>query len=200
MGDRWFAGVVTATGSIGADLYWIPLGAGGRVVRLSGKLFEAVSAAIHRRPRSDLYHAALQVMTPDGRFVVEQAPVPDADGTRRGVVAAGPVGVRQAGRFRWFRYEVRCWRNGSIPDVDAAVETTRVSDDPAVCAQIVELLPTIPTPTWGRDELRAGEMWNSNSIVAWVLSRAGVDLTGVGPPPGGRAPGWEAGEVVAARP
>jgi len=32
-----------------------------------------------------------------------------------------------------------------------------------------------------------------------VLSRAGVDLTDVAPPPGGRAPGWQAGRIVAAR-
>ena len=29
-----------------ADLYWIPLGAGAHVVRISGKLFEAASASL----------------------------------------------------------------------------------------------------------------------------------------------------------
>jgi hypothetical protein len=190
---------VTSTTSTGVDLYWIPLGAGGRVVRLSGKLFEELSALVHHRAPRDLYHAALEVRTADARFVVEQAPVPDGDGAGRGVVAVGPVGVRPAGRFRRFRYEVRCWRDGVIPDLEAAAATVRVSDDPEVCRRIVELLPTIPTPTWGRDELSAGEMWNSNSIVAWVLSRAGVDLVDVDPPHGGRAPGWEAGRIVAGR-
>jgi hypothetical protein len=41
-------------------------------------------------------------------------------------------------------------------------------------------------------------MWNSNSVVAWILVRAGVDVTAVQPPEGGRAPGWVAG-VIAAR-
>jgi hypothetical protein len=58
-------------------------------------------------------------------------------------------------------------------------------------------LPSIPTPTWGRDEFRTGEMWNSNSVVSWVLTSSGVPLRGVEPPRGGRAPGWHAGIVIA---
>ncbi len=36
------------------DLYWIPLGAGGRSVRFNGQLFEAVLAAREHRRRCDL--------------------------------------------------------------------------------------------------------------------------------------------------
>ncbi len=36
------------------DLYWIPLGAGTHVVRISGRLFEAISALLHRRQPRDL--------------------------------------------------------------------------------------------------------------------------------------------------
>jgi hypothetical protein len=43
------------------DLYWIPLGAGGYAVRLSGKLYEALKALAEHRPRLDLYHSALQI-------------------------------------------------------------------------------------------------------------------------------------------
>jgi len=68
------------------DLYWIPLGAGQHVVRLSGWLFEVISAHVqHRRP-CDLYHTALVVVAPEGRFVIEQTPISDDRGTRRGVV------------------------------------------------------------------------------------------------------------------
>ena len=49
------------------DLYWIPLGAGAHVVRLSGKLVEAIAARIQRRPRHDLYHSALIAQLPEGR-------------------------------------------------------------------------------------------------------------------------------------
>src|SRR5207244_760252 len=59
--------------------------------------------------------------------------------------------------------------------------------------------PSVPTPVWGRDELRAGEMWNSNSVISWLLARSGVAVEAVHPPAGGRAPGWHAGLVVARR-
>ena len=99
------------------ELHWIPLGAGQHVVRLSGKLFEAASARLEGRHRCDLYHSALVVEVPDGRFVIEQTPVIDVHGHRRGVVVEGPAGTRFAGRFRLFRYEVRRWRDGVIPDI-----------------------------------------------------------------------------------
>ena len=43
-------------------------------------------------------------------------------------------------------------------------------------------------------------MWNSNSVIAWVLARSGIDADSIHPPAGGRAPGWRAGLVVAHRP
>jgi hypothetical protein len=45
------------------------------------------------------------VRVPEGRFVIEQAPIRDNNGKERGVVAEGAVGSRWAGRFRSFRYE-----------------------------------------------------------------------------------------------
>jgi hypothetical protein len=42
-------------------------------------------------------------------------------------------------------------------------------------------------------------MWNSNSLVSWLLVRAGIDLADIGPPPGGRASGWDAGVIAAIR-
>jgi hypothetical protein len=42
-------------------------------------------------------------------------------------------------------------------------------------------------------------MWNSNSVVAWLLVRTGIDAAAVAPPARGRAPGWHAGLVAAAR-
>src|SRR5438093_506295 len=101
----------------GVDLYWLPLGAGGHSVRLNGRIFEVLAAGIERRNRCDLYHSALEVRVPEGRFVIEQAPIRSGDGAERGVVAGGAVGARAAGRFRLFRYEVRRWLEGNIPDV-----------------------------------------------------------------------------------
>lgn len=186
------------TAEMGVDLYWIPLGAGSPVVQASGRLFEAISAAAHRRPRCDLYHAALVVHAPEGRFTVEQAPVPDHRGADRGVVAVGPVGMRALGRFRVVRYEVRCWRDGVIPDLEAAVDSpVRVSDDARIASRVLTVLPGIPTPVWGRDAADTGEMWNSNSVIAWVLTASGVDVDAFRPPVRGRAPGWAAGRTIA---
>ena len=193
--------VADYSGTVGIDLYWIPLGAGARVVRASGRTFEALSAFVHRRPRCDLYHSALVAVTAEGSFGIEMAPIPDDLGARaRGVVSEGPVGARAAGRVRLFRYEIRRWRSGIIPDLaDAGASPVHLTSDSALAQQVLDLVPSVPTPTWGRDELHAGEMWNSNSVVSWLLARSGLDAAAGPMPPAGRAPGWDAGLVVARR-
>lgn len=183
------------------DVYWIPLGTGpgGALVRFSGRVYEATAAAIARRPRRKLYHSALEVMVDGATTAIEMAPVWTKRGDR-GVVAEGSVGARILGRSRLFRYEVRCWRQGSIPDVAAAVGGPhRVGNDPAKAKAILDLVPQFPMMTWGRDELETGDMWNSNSLVSWLLARADFATPDVAPPSGGRAPGWNAGLVAAAR-
>jgi hypothetical protein len=183
----------------GIDLYWLPLGAGGHSVRLNGLVFEAIAARLQHRDRSDLYHSALEVYVPEGRSVIEQAPA-WGQSSERGVVGEGPVGTRAAGRFRLFRYEVRRWRDGVIPDVAEAVKSPqRLSDDPERARRLLGLVPQVPTPVWGRDELGAGEMWNSNSLISWLIARTGLDVESIRPPTGGRAPGWRAGIVMAHR-
>jgi hypothetical protein len=182
------------------DLYWLPLGAGGHSVRLNGRVFEAVAARLERRDRCDLYHSALEVCLPDARFVIEQAPVRDRLGALRGVVAEGPVGTRAAGRFRLFRYEIRRWPEGEIPDVAEAVESPRrLSSELVHAFRLLRLVPHVPTPVWGRDEFGLGEMWNSNSVISWLISRSGIDVTKIRPPLDGRAPGWDAGLLMAQR-
>ena len=181
-------------------LYWIPLGSGGHVVAFNGRVFEAIQAAWQHRPRRDLYHAALVVDCDGQRHTIELAPSPDAHEQSRGVVATGSVGSRHLGRWRLFRYEVRCWRGGTIADLGAAVGAPhRLSRDPRAARRLLDLVATVPTPVWGRDELRAGEMWNSNSVTAWLIARAGLTTDGVRPPEGGRAPGWQAGLELARR-
>jgi hypothetical protein len=182
------------------DLYWLPLGAGGHFVSLNGRLYEALAARLQRRLAYDLYHSALQVELPEGTFVIEQAPVHDWSGKDRGVVAEGAVATLWAGRFRIFRYEIRLWRGGHIPDVAEAVDSPRpLTNDESRARRVLDVVRQVPTPVWGRDELATGEMWNSNSVIAWTLARSGIDTESIQPPAGGRAPGWQAGLVVARR-
>jgi hypothetical protein len=125
--------------------------------------------------------------------------VPKDVGGDRGVVVKGPVGSRVLRRFRLFNYELRCWRDGVIPDVAEAVASPlRLSDDPATVRRVLELAPSVPPLVWGRDELDTGEMWTSNSAISWLLVRSGLATELVALPPRGRAPGWQAG-IIAAR-
>jgi hypothetical protein len=138
---------------------------------------------------------------PEGRFVIENCwPIPAADGPSRGVLVEGPVGSRRMARWRMFRYEVRRWRDGVIADADEAVASPQLlSDDPALAYRLLDLVGSRPRPVWGRDELGTGEMWNSNSVIAWLLARSGLPTDTIHAPAGGRAPGWQAGLITARR-
>lgn len=177
------------------DLLWLPLGAGGNFVRFNGRLYETISALVEHRRSKDLYHSALEVTLPEGRFVVENCwPIPDENGPTRGVTVEGPVFSRRLSRLRSFRYEIRCWREGVIADIgDAVASPILVSEDDDSVRRLLELVLDVPACLWGRDELGLGEMWNSNSVISWLLARADLRPEGIEPPAGGRAPGWSAG-------
>ena len=181
------------------DLYWLPLGAGGRFVRFNGRVYETIHALREHRQRLDLYHSALVVTVPEGRFVIENAwPIPDRNRASRGVAVEGPVGSSRFGRFRWFRYEIRRWRDGVIADIEEAVESPhRLTADEAIARRLQEHVERDPPLKWGRDELGLGEMWNSNSVISWLLARSLLHPETIRPPLGGRAPGWAAGHRLA---
>jgi hypothetical protein len=184
------------------DLYWLPLGAGASsgCVRRNGRLFEVIAARRDHRPPYDLYHSALQVQLDGERFAIEMTPAWGNGGGDRGVVSTGPVGLQVLGRSRFFRYEVRRWRDGTIPDLADAVGGPRcVTEEVKLTQRLLDLVPDVPSATWGRDELGTGDMWNSNSLTSWLLARGGVCTEGLTAPPGGRAPGWTAGLVLADR-
>jgi hypothetical protein len=42
-------------------------------------------------------------------------------------------------------------------------------------------------------------MWNSNSVVSWLVTASGLDVESIRPPARGRAPGWSAGIATARR-
>jgi hypothetical protein len=181
-------------------VYWLPLGAGGHAVRLNGRLYEAFVAWREHRPGADLYHSALEVLLGDHRYVIEMAPVWSLRDPERGALVHGPVGLRRLGRFAAFRYEVRCWRGGRIPDLAEAVDSpVGVDTDAERSRRLLDLVAQAPPLVWGRDELHANDMWNSNSLISWLLARSGHDTTTLHPPSGGRAPGWKAGLILATR-
>jgi hypothetical protein len=186
----------------GIDLYWLPLGAGGRFVRFNGRVYEAIHAHRDRRRALALYHSALIVTVPAGRFVIENSwPIPDRLGATRGVAVEGPVGSRRLVRFRSFRYEIRRWRNGVIADIAEAIDSPqRLSVDEEIADRLLQLVESVPPLEWGRDELGLGEMWNSNSVISWLLARSALHPEEIRPPVGGRAPGWTAGYRLAHRP
>ena len=192
---------IESTGSSTASvtLYWLPLGAGGHSVRWNGRIFEWLAARREHRPPCALYHSALEVRVGPDRHVIEMAPVWSGHGDH-GAVRVGPVGARWLGRSPLFQYEVRRWRDGQIPDVEEAVGSPVCVGRSLDRAQrLLELVPQVPALTWGRDELRAGDMWNSNSLVSWLLALSGHEVSSIEPPDQGRAPGWQAGLVLAAR-
>jgi hypothetical protein len=182
-------------------LYWLPLGADGNpAVRWGGRAYENVAARLARREARALFHSALSLRLDDATFVVEMAPAWGASRQDRGVVREGPVGFSWLGRSRLFRYEIRRWRDGVIPDLDQAVDSPVDLDAAAWQVRaLLALVPSCPAPVWGRDKLGAGDMWNSNSVVSWLLTRVGLEVGDLEPPRLGRAPGWAAGVRLAQR-
>jgi hypothetical protein len=181
-------------------LYWIPVGAGQHVVRFSTRAFEALDARRHHRPRRAVYHAALEVQLDTEQWTVEMTPAWGGPASEHGVTVTGPVGVRRLGASRFFRYEVRVWRGGVVPDLGYAVGgPVCLETDEDRATELIAAGARVPGLTWGRDELDLGDMWNSNSLVAWLLASSGHDLDGLAPPGDGRAPGWSAGVELARR-
>jgi len=133
------------------DLYWLPLGAGdaSHCVRWNGRIFEALAASYEHRGRCELYHSALEVNLGSDRYVIEMAPVWSTKEPERGVVCEGAVGLPWLGHSRFFRYEVRRWRDGVIPDLSEAVDSPRrLSANTAQAQQVLALAPAFPAVTW----------------------------------------------------
>ena len=179
-----------------AMLWWLPVGAGGHVAKHTSRWWEAARAVLARRPARPLFHSALEVYAPE-RTLIEMAPAWGVPAPDRGVVATGPVGMRALGRSRFFRYEVRRWRDGILPDRRWAVGGPIVLDlGPDRAAALLADVSRVPLLTWGRDEKHTGDMWNSNSLTSWLLARRGIPVSDLVPPGNGTAPGWAAGSAL----
>lgn len=180
------------------ELYWIPVAAGtSRAQQASLRFWEGFEAARARRRRAVLYHSALKFRLDGQRFTLELMPA--FIRTDAPPLMTGPVGVRGADRLRLFRYQLVCLPVDALPDEQWAVESpVRLSADSGAVRRVIELAPCVPRYAWGRRQRGTREMWTSDSVVSWLLVKAGVDLSRVHPPRGGRAPGWDAGKQLAA--
>ncbi|MFS0699535.1 hypothetical protein AB6N24_06130 [Cellulomonas sp. 179-A 4D5 NHS] len=148
-------------------------------------------AAREGREPQLLVHAVLEVMTGKVVRTVDMSPIWGKVAERRDVVVAvGPVGSRSLKWCPLFRYEVRV-----VHGVGGLSAPVHVSDRFLLPGCVLDDLAEVPAYTWGRDDAGTGEMWTSNSVVAWLLERSGVST--LEPPAGHRAPGWEAGVLMA---
>jgi len=167
------------------------------VVKHTSRWWELMEAARQHRQPAPLFHAALELVDQGAGFVIEMAPAWGVPAAERGVVATGPVGSARLGRSRLFRYEVRCWPDGTIPDRQWSVGAPiLLTEDQRIVHDILERVRQVPIRTWGRSVPPTGDMWNSNSLIAWLLAGVGIS-TELRPPDGGRAPGWDAGLALA---
>lgn len=183
------------------ELLWLPVGVEtNRFQQASLRLWEAFEAARARRRRCRLVHAGLRLCPGEsGPFTLELMPA--WQGGRGTPLATGSVGFRGADRFALFRYQLHCDDGGTFPDERWAIgEPLVVSRESGVPERILALAAKVPRYTWGRRVRGTSEMWTSDSVVSWLLTRAGIDLAQFGPPPGTRAPGWQAGLEIARRP
>jgi hypothetical protein len=178
------------------DLWWLPVGAGTHFQRASLALYEAVAAALARRPRAALYHSALKGALDSRPFTLELMPIPARP--QAPPVVSGPVGWRPAGRLRIFRYQLAITAGVALPDEEYAPgPPLTLTTVPRDVGRVLEIAPSLPAHTWGRKLRGTSEMWNSNSAVAWLLARAGLRPETIHVPAGGRAPGWRAGLQLA---
>ena len=89
--------------------------------------------------------------------------------------------------------------DGTLPDREWAVGgPVTVADDEATARSLLRHTREVPALTWGRQVPPTRDMWNSNSLVSWLLRVSGVPLADLSPPMGGRASGWAAGIALAA--
>ena len=87
--------------------------------------------------------------------MIEMTPIPGRAAPSRGAVAEGPVGSRLLRRLRLFRYEIRCWRDGVIPDAAEAIDSPRpLTRDAAVARRVLQLVPLVPTADLGTRRAR----------------------------------------------
>jgi len=131
---------------------------------------------------------------------VREAPSPDVDLPRQRRVVDAFLSAARAGNMEGLLAvldpDVVFRTDAGARPVDAAP----VHGAPAVAARVLATAPRFAHLGRPRDEIVAGEMWNSNSVVAWLLATAGLPADRLHPPPRGVERLTFAGLEVAAVP
>ena len=194
------------------DLYWLPLGAGGHSVRVQrphlrgggrsprcAAAAPSVTTSTTRRstgddagghPTQSRWSAAKALVS------AEAADHGAVAGGARGQPPARPLGavsirdplLSVAARSQTSRRRLRA---------PAAADRRPCSCSGGSVLELVPLRSDLRSGGWTRSQ--TGEMWNSNSLVSWLLVSHRPDVGRADRlPVGGRAPGWQAGIAVAA--
>lgn len=141
------------------QLWWLPVGAGGHLVIHTSRWWELWIARREHRAPQPLFHATLEVVADGRRHVIEMTPAWGQPRAARGVVATGPVGTRLLGTSRLFRYEIRAWPDGVLPDRAYAVDSpVDIPLTPEAARALLASLPRVPVLTWGRTAPGTGDM------------------------------------------
>ena len=162
----------------GIDLYWLPLGAGGHSVRLNGLVFEAIAARLAAPgPPTSTTRRSRSTCRRDGR---DRAGAGVGRERRPGRRRRGSVGTRAAGRFRLFRYEVRRWRDGVIPDLAEAVESPRrLSDDRDLRAAVARARAGVADASLGSRRAAHGRDVELELAHLLAVVRSGLDVDSI---------------------
>lgn len=182
-----------------------------RFTRVAGDSTSTILAAIAALfvPNAvglELYHSALEVQLPEGsdcpRYVIEmQHYLSDpVDAQARGQILEGNLGTILGAittSVSGPRYGIRRWRNGVVEDGDnpAIAHPGRLilSRDCDTARRLLDSVPSVLTNDYSAD-------WTSNSVISWLLERAGLDAGAVTPPVGGATPSWQSGISRARQP
>jgi hypothetical protein len=124
----------------------------------------------------------------------ELVPNANISATRAVSVSATPGAVwpwiAQLGQGRGGLYTYDCLENLVGCDIHSADRIVPEWQSIAV-GDAVKLHPEVG--------LRVALLYPGTALVSWLLERSGLDTESIHPPAGGRAPGWEAGLVIARR-
>jgi hypothetical protein len=177
------------------ELYWVRVGENSSSFLRMMVDIAAMGAAllgIYPGKVKTFYHAALKVTVPEGDdcvfYIIEL--VGAAETKKKagavGQVKDGPIALADK------RYGIRKWRKGKITDAEHTKDIRWITNDCDKAKCILDNVKNIPANTWGKDDNNYGGPWTSNSAVAWLLTKCGLEK-GIKPPANGVAPGWDAG-------